>query len=342
MNDEPEDRAVPIEPETPDISRRYLPFHVLWPLLVGTLIGVGLRLVFSADPGEPYATMMGSFILFAPLAVGAVTVYVAERRKRRTVGYYFFAPLFANVLFVLGTLAINIEGWICAIVIVPLFALIGALGGLMMGAICRMTDWPKQATYCLAVLPIMLGAVESYIPTPDRFGELQRTVVIDAPPADVWQQILHADHIRAEEVDRGWMYRIGVPLPQAGVIENTPEGRVRRITMGKGIHFDQVVTDWRPERYVHFNYRFAADSFPPRALDDHVRIGGMYFDLIDTSYALAPQGKSTALTIHMSYRVTTSFNWYAKPLAQWLIGDFEETILQFYRHRSEAAANQRS
>ena len=108
--------------------------------------------------------------------------------------------------------------------------------------------------------------------------------------------------------------------------------------MGKGIHFDQVVTAWQPQRYVHFDYRFAPDSFPPRALDDHVRIGGMYFDLRDTSYALAPRGNGTTLTIRMRYRVSTSFNWYARPIARLLIGNFEDTILQFYRHRSEAAA----
>lgn len=331
--------AVPPVPQLEPVPEdRSLPFSKLVPFLVGMAAGIALRLVFSGKAGDAFAPMMGAFIFFAPLLVAAVTVYVAERQWRRSATYYFVAPCVANVLFVAGTLLINVEGWICALLIVPLFAVLGGIGGLIMGAICRLTKWPKQATYCFAVLPILLGAFEARLPLPERFGDLQRTLSIDAPPAVVWQQILRADQIRPDEVDSGWIYRIGVPLPQAGVIQDTPDGRVRRITMGKGIHFDQIVTAWQPQRYVHFDYRFAPDSFPPRALDDHVRIGGMYFDLRDTSYALAPHGDGTALTIRMRYRVSTSFNWYARPIAQWLIGDFEDTILQFYRHRSEAAA----
>lgn len=313
-----------------------MPFNFLWPVLAGVLAGLAIRLVFSGEAGRPFAPMMGAFIYLSPILVGAVTVCVAERRERRGVGYYFWAPFLANVLYVLGALAINIEGWICAILIVPLFATLGGIGGLVMGLICRVTDWPKQATYSIVALPLLLGAFEQRLPLPERIADVQRSVTIQAPAAEVWERIHRADGIRPDEVQNAWMYRIGVPLPHAGVTENTPQGRVRRITMGKGIHFDQWVTDWRPERYVRFEYRFADDSFPPRALDDHVRIGGQYFDLIDTSYALKPRGEATELSVRMRYRVSTQFNWYAEPIARWLIGDFEENILAFYRRRAES------
>ena len=322
--------------------RTYLPFSALWPLLAGAGIGLGLRLVFSADPGQPYSAMAGSFILLAPIAVGAVTVYAAERQRRRSWGYYFLAPFLANVLLVVGSLLILIEGWICAILIVPLFATLGALGGLIMGAICRWTDWPRSrnAVCSIAVLPLLLGAFEPQVALPDRVDEVQRTARIAAPADEVWRQIHHADAIRPAEVERGWMYRIGVPLPLAGIPERTDEGRVRHVRMGKGIQFDQVVAEWRPERHVRFEYRFSEDSFPPRALDDHVRIGGDYFDLLDTSYTLVPDGDATELTIRMRYRVSTRFNWYAEPLARLLIGNFEDTILEFYRRRGESGRHQ--
>ena len=89
--------------------------------------------------------MMASFILGAPVMVSVVTVYLAERAARRTWGYYFVAPFVANLLFVVGTLLVEVEGWICAIVIVPLFAVVGGLVGLAMGAICRFTNWPRRA-----------------------------------------------------------------------------------------------------------------------------------------------------------------------------------------------------
>lgn len=76
---------------------------------------------------------------------------------------------------------------------------------------------------------------------------------------------------------------------------------------------------------------------PPQALDDHVAIGGAYFDMLDTSYSLAPSGAGTDLRILMHYRVSTQFNWYVVPIADALFGNFEETILGLYRRRSESA-----
>ncbi len=100
----------------------------------------------------------------------------------------------------------------------------------------------------------------------------------------------------------------------------------------------RVASDWRENSYVKWNYRFAADSIPPGALDDHVKIGGAYFDLIDTVYTLAPKGNATELTISMKYRVSTQFNWYAKRVAALLFGNFEEVILDFYARRAQQPA----
>jgi hypothetical protein len=312
------------------------PFSRWWPVLAGVVVGMALRLVFFGPPSAFNSAMSGAFILFAPLAVGAITVYFAERQRRRTWWYYIYAPIVATGLFVLGTLIILIEGLICAIIIVPLFALYGAVGGLLMGVICRLTKWPRPAAYCFSLLPLFIAISPDVIPEADRFTSIERSIVIHTPAADVWRQIHNTQDIQPHEVDHGWMYRIGVPLPVAGVTVVTPDETVRRITMGKNIHFEQVVQEARQNEYVRWTYRFAEDSFPPRALDDHVRIGGQYFDMLDTSYRLQPDGQTgTRLTIRMSFRVTTDFNWYANRVAEFLISDFEETILQYYKRRAE-------
>ena len=107
--------------------------------------------------------------------------------------------------------------------------------------------------------------------------------------------------------------------------------------MGKGVHFEGVITDWKPEQLVRWTYRFQSDSFPAGALDDHVLIGGHYFDLIDTSYQLTPQGSGTRLTLKVHYRVSTQFNLYANWVAQFLLGNFGDVALTFYQQRSAAA-----
>ena len=312
-----------------------LAFSRLWPVLAGALAGLVLRGLFSGKVDEPYATMMASFVLLAPVIVGCVTVYAAERWRARHWSYWLLAPMGANVLFVLGTLVLNFEGIICVFVIVPMFAILGALGGLIMGAICRLLRRSGRVLYAIGALPLLLGFIEARLPLPQDIESLQRTQVIAAAPERVWQEIHQARNIQPEEVAHGLMYRIGVPMPLAGITEQTPDGPVRRITMGKGIQFDQVATVWQPPTHVTWRYRFEEDSVPAGALDDHVRIGGAYFDLLSTAYTLTPVDRGTELRIDMSYRVSTHFNWYARPLARLLVGNFEKVILDFYRRRSE-------
>jgi hypothetical protein len=312
-----------------------LPYSRWWPLLTGALSGVALRLVYSGSADSAYAAMSGAFIYLAPAVVGAVTVYVAETQKRRDWDYYLWAPVLANLFFVIGTMLIMIEGLICAVIILPLFCILGAISGFIMGMICRATNWPKQTLYSIAALPILLGALETNAPLPRSETAVEHTVLINAPPAQIWQQILNARDIQPQEVQHAWLYRIGVPLPLAGVTVETPEGPVRKVTMGKNIHFEQLLTEREEYRYLRWKYRFQNDSFPPYALDEHVVLGGHYFDITDTSYTLTPRGNFTELTVRMHYRVSTQFNWYAVPVARFLLGNLAEINVDYYRRRSE-------
>jgi hypothetical protein len=65
--------------------------------------------------------------------------------ERRSWFYYFKIGAAANVLFVLGTFLILIEGIICVIVAAPLFAFLGGIGGLATGAVFRSIRWPHRA-----------------------------------------------------------------------------------------------------------------------------------------------------------------------------------------------------
>jgi hypothetical protein len=312
-----------------------LPFDRWAAIGWGLFAGILLRLLYSGMAGAPFATMLSSFILGTPILVGFVTVYMAERQQRRTWSYYFLAPFWATVFYVLGALMINLEGWICAIVIFPLFASVGGLAGLVMGALCRLTNWPRpHVVGCVALFPLFGGAFEHHLPNPDRLRTQTCEVFVDAPAARVWQVLVDTRDIRREEVESAWMYRIGVPVPTAGAGDFLGGEHLRHITMGRGVSFDQVAVEWLENQRVTWRYRFRADSFPAGALDDHVRIGGEYFDLGDTTYELQPEGAGTRLRVQFRYRVSTHFNWYAGPVADLLVGNFAETILDFYGRRA--------
>jgi hypothetical protein len=328
-----------LPPEAAEQSRRerWLPYSMRWPILTGATVGLLMRLAFFGAPGGMMSAMLASFIVGAPIVVGVLTVYLAELGERRTWTYYFVSPVIATVLLVAGSLAILIEGLICAIIIVPLFAIVGGLAGLAMGAICRATNWPRPSIVgCIALLPFIFGSFENRLPREHAERVQIREILVAAPPAAVWRELVDTRDIRRDEVDSAWMYRIGVPVPSAGAGESRDGEHLRHIAMGKGIRFDQVATEWRPFERVTWRHRFAPDSFPAGALDDHVRIGGEYFDVGETTYALRPDGAGTRLSVRMRYRVSTHFNWYAGPVADFLVGDFAERALDFYAQRARA------
>jgi uncharacterized protein YndB with AHSA1/START domain len=314
-----------------------LPILKRYPVIAGAIFGVLLRLVFSGQAGSRWSAMTESFIYVVPIVVGMLTVYLAERQRRRSWRYYAVAPCAATALFVAGTMLMLIEGLVCAVVIIPMFAVLGALGGLVMGAVCRLTDWPKPVLYSAGVLPMLLASLGPLFPTPAEIGSIERSVVINAPAAVVWRQLNDIDNIQPDEMARAWAMRIGVPLPMSGKTRQTPQGLVRESRWGKMVHFDEVIEEWQPERYLRWTYRFAPDSFPRQALDDHVVIGGHYFDLIDTSYTLSPEGEggATRLTTRVQYRISTQFNFYADWAAQFLLGNLCEVGLHLYKRRSE-------
>jgi hypothetical protein len=325
--------------ETPPVVKKgTLPFSNWWPLAGGVVAGTFLRIIFSGAAGGAWSAMSWPFITFAPFAVSAVTIYMAKRDGNRTWMGYFALGALANLFFVIGTLLIMIEGIICAIIIVPLFMLYGGIGGLIMGAMCKWTDWPKSSTYGFAMLPVVLALVMPPTERAPLIDSIERTVIIQSRAENVWTHLMNAEQIKPQEVERGWLYRIGVPLPEAGVTHQSGNELVRAVTMGKSIHFEQRSSEWRANEFVRWTYRFADDSFPPHALDDHVKIGGDYFDILDTTYILIPQSNDTTqLKIQMTYRVSTDFDWYANGVAQLLIGNFGDVILDFYRVRAERA-----
>lgn len=328
------------EPDPEPRTGRRLPLSGWWAIGAGAATGILMRLIFIGRPGGAFGAMLDSFLFGAPVLVAAVTVYLAERIERRSWAYYFFAPMLATTLFVAGTIALFIEGWICAIVILPLFALVGGITGLIMGAICRATRWPRQVVGCLALLPLIGGSFEHLVPAANRERVQTREIFVAAPPAAVWRNVVDVRDIRPGEVDSAWMYRIGVPEPLEVRGETRNGEHLRHISMLRGVRFDQVATTWQEPDVVVWQYRFAADSFPAGSLDDHVRIGGEYFDIRTCTFTLTPRAAGTVLTLSTQYRVSTHFNWYAGAVGDFVVGDFVEKSLALYARRAERSVAQ--
>ena len=167
------------------------PFPTLLPFIWGGAYGLILRLLFSGHvlagmklPGA----MATSFAVVVPIAIGAITVYMAERKARRSFLVYIFAPWLSVTLFVAGTAIALIEGSICIAMAMPLFLLLGSLGGLVMGIVCRFRNNPIRTVQSIAILPFLFALHEGGHPLPETTHKITRSVHIASAPEVVWKK----------------------------------------------------------------------------------------------------------------------------------------------------------
>jgi len=312
-----------------------------WIMLGGAAYGLLMRILFGLWPfGHGNAggagPMLVSFLFLVPLVIGVWSVSRLAP-ERRTLGMSLILPWGPTALFVTGTAILAIEGSICIALAIPIFLIMASIGGLIAWIVLRFKP-PVGATNAVLVLPLILGVAEQQTAIPDAHGHSTESIHIAARPEKIWHLINDATGIAPSEMAQGWAWRIGVPYPVSAVTVEEDGQRVRKLKWQKGVHFDEPILDWNENRYIRWSYRFAPDSIPPGALDEHVEVGGRYFDLVDTSYRLEPEGDGTRLTIDVNYRISTRFNWYAARLGRFLVDDAAQTILDFYKHRSETDA----
>jgi hypothetical protein len=308
---------------------------------LGTAYGLAMRLLFgSADTlgglskTAASGPMLAAFVIGVPILVGGITVYTADP-KELTWLRAIFRPWLPTLAFVAGTALLLIEGSICIAMALPIFLFAASVGGVLAFLVRRTLRPAPGAVSALLALPLVLGYAETQLPLPQDTFEAKDSVLIAAPPEAIWQLINGATGIQPEEMRGGLAWAIGVPYPVEAITHTTGDQRVRKLRWQKDVSFDEPITAWEENRFIQWRYDFKPDSFPPGALDDHVLIGGKYFDLIDTSYKLTPEGAGTRLEIVVNYRVSTHFNFYATAWARVLVDDAASAILGFYKHRSE-------
>ncbi|MFT3806112.1 hypothetical protein [Arenimonas sp.] len=312
-----------------------------WTWLIGGVVyGIALRVLFGAMPEGAKGVMSAAFLIGTPFVLGSITVF-ACRHITQSWLFYIFGPWIAVVLMLAGCAVALLEGSICLVMMAPLFLFVASLGGVLTGAAMHFVRRRRSTLMSIVVLPFLIMMGEERVPMPEHNSVLVSSVVIDAEPRTVWEQIVSARAIRRDELPLSLTHLMGVPRPVEGINIRTPEGIVRFSRWERGVNFAANVTESVPYRRIRWHYRFDANSFPEGSMDEHVEIGGRFFDLQDTEFNLLPlSGGRTRLEIVAHYRVTSSINFYAVPAARFIGRDFVDTILGLYKLRSERAEQQ--
>lgn len=306
-------------------------------VLGGALYGILLRILFGALASPFRGLMSVAFLIGTPFAIGALTIY-GIRKSNPTWIEFTFKPWATVTLMLLGCAVTLLEGSICIALMAPPFLICASVGGLAMGLALRLCGAHHSQLKAVALLPFLILIGETQMPLTNRVQELTQSVYVNASPQTVWKQILSARSIQPQELPFSFTHFIGVPKPLEGINIVTPEGEIRFSKWERGVNFRGAVTNRKENESISWHYVFDGHSFPDGSMDEHVAIGGRYFDLKDTTFNLysLPSGR-TRLEIVAHYQITSSINFYAVPMANFLGNDFIATILGLYKGRSERA-----
>jgi hypothetical protein len=304
---------------------------------LGIVYGVALRLLMAVDSVLSSGLVSISFFVVVPVAIGYITVFL---RARGNSGWVFtlFAPWIAVLGFVATAWLLLLEGMVCVMMALPGFLILSSLGGIFARLVGR-SRVPTTATLgCIAILPLVLAPMEKSLPPHPEVGMATTDVIIHASPRVVWSQITNVAPIRKGELSWGLTRLLGVPQPLEAHMELTSSGWVRHTRWDRGVAFREIITTSRETEFLRWSFDFPPSAVPEGVLDDHVRIGGRYFGVIEGGYALEPAANGgTRLTLRTTYRVAARPSLYARGWAYLLMCDFHRVILGLIRDRSERA-----
>jgi hypothetical protein len=276
------------------------------------------------------------YIFIFPLVFGAIPVLFSTKEQLRSYWTYLIMPWGITGLLFFICLAFNIEGMICLIIIVGPFLIMGTLGALGARLYRLKTEGPKTPLYSILLMPFLVLVLESIAPATDQFHTVTTSIDIGANRSTVWANVKNVRNIQSSEIGTHFIHVIGIPKPLNGELDREGVGAISSISWEKGIKFLETIKSWKDGNGFAYDINVDPSSIPPTTLDEHVIIGGRYFDVVEGGYSIdSISSKQSKVTLTCKYRVTTNLNFYSKWWADLILEDFNEMILEVIKKRSE-------
>ena len=253
-----------------------------------------------------------------------------------------WAPLLAVLLFLVSALLFQLEGLICVLIISPLFLLLSWLGAFLYAGVAdpireRRNKTPVLAAFVL--LPYLVGPAERLFAAPDSIRLVENHIDIAAPAPVVWQHIIRVAPIEPRALGHSPIDVLGFPRPVEATLSHEGVGGVRHATFERGVEFIETVDEWQPLRRLSFSIVPNTSTIPPTTFDEHVTVGGQYFDVLRGTYELQPLGPGrTRLVLVSQQRLSTHLNWYAGLWTRYIMSEIQARILGVLKQRCEAVA----
>ncbi len=294
-----------------------------------------------AEPGMADAggVVSLSFICSVPFACGAISVAIA--RWSGNDGWLnpaIFGPCIALLLGLVICIVFKIEAMICVIMAAPILFVAAIIGGLL-----AHLSLPRNSKDCrlhltfAVFLPFIAAYLEGSLHWPTETKAIKNTILIQASAEKIWPEIASVAAIAPEQIENRWIYHIGFPKPIAATLDRQGVGGIRIATFERGVSFYETVTEWNQPHKLAFTIHADPDFIPRTAFDQHIIVGGRFYDVLDGIYEIETLSPNTCrLHLTSRHRLSTRFNSYAGWWSEKIMDQIQGSILEVIRKRAEA------
>lgn len=306
-------------------------------IAIPTIYALLLRTVFGESTWSGVFNMMSkTFLFLLPSIVGALTVYFSKEEKVRRISYMFIVPWIPIFVFFFITLIFAIEGWPCLLMILPIFLLASSIGGLIGGYFKLKNKDNKLYVSILTLLPLFVSPIENYIGANTTPYRAYTYIDINAPVEKIWDNVTRVKEISKEQ-DKGWLTNLlNFPRPVKAELNYEGVGAYREAIFTNGLIFHETVTEYVDNKKMSFSIKALPHEIPLTTMDEHLVIGGKYFDVLNGTYELEKlNDKTYRLHLWSNFKLTTTFNFYASWWANNIMKDIQNNILQIEKQRAE-------
>jgi hypothetical protein len=279
----------------------------------------------------------GAVLFFGtPLVTGTAASYLVNLRVSRGLGVTLGVAIVSVFFSSVALLLFAVEGAICLVMAAPIMLPLAALGAPLGKFLADRRRRKVQGLVgCLCILP-MLAAAEARLPPSNEFA-VASTVEIDAPPADVWRQVIAFPEIEGRP---DWFFRLGISCPIGARVTGEGVGATRECVFTTG-KFIEPITAWDAPRRLAFDVReqpapmFELTPYrhihPPH-LDSAFRSTRGEFELV------ALPGGRTSLIGRTWYTLDIRPHAYWTIWTDWIVHRIHHRVLRHIKWLAEAEA----
>lgn len=306
---------------------------------IPVLAALIIRFLFDVkDWSSLWDLMTFTFFASLPYIVGALTIYLSKTEKVKNLTYRVFFPWIPILIFFFLTLLFSLEGWACWIMILPVFLFFASLGGLTAGYFkLRKSKLTNHLHLSIIVLlPFFIGPLEKMIEAIPGLYKASVYIDIEAPKDRIWSHVTRVKEIKMSEDHGGLTNFHQIPRPISAELDFEGVGAQRKAIFEGGLVFDEKVLKYEHQKMMNFSINANTYEIPSTTFDEHILIGGDFFDVLEGTYELTEIGKNK-FRLHLSseFKMTTTFNFYASIWGQWIMKDIQQNILKVIKKRSE-------